>query len=86
MAAPKGNKFAGSRKGIKNKRTQQWEEFTAYCLEGGLERFREELDKLSGKDYVQVYLKLLEFHKPRIQELQCKSTDVLNITPIQWVL
>lgn len=66
MAAPKGHKFAGSRKGIPNKKTAQWETFSEYCLNGGLERFEHELNTLEGKDFVNAFTTLLEFHKPKL--------------------
>ena len=67
MGAPKGNKFAKGRpKGGKNERTQQWETFTEYCLNGGLQRFEQELNTLEGKDYVNAFTALLEFHKPKL--------------------
>jgi len=79
MAAPKGNKFAGSRKGIKNKKTTTWELFCAHAMSGGLERFKEELAKLSGRGYVESYLKLLEFHKPKLARTEVidKSDKIL---------
>ena len=63
---PKGKKYGGgSRKGIPNKRTQQWEMFTEYCLSGGLEKFQQELNTLQGDKFVNAYLQLLEYHKPK---------------------
>lgn len=82
MAAPKGNNFAGSRKGIKNKKTQQWEDFCEYSLGGGLEKFRAELDKLNGKEYVQAYLTLLEYHKPKLARSEVNLEGNLNIQDI----
>lgn len=67
----KGN--SGRPKGAVNKKTAQWEVFAEYCLNGGLERFEKELNSLEGKDYVNSFLNLLEFHKPKLQR-----TDVNN--------
>ena len=61
----KGNKFAGSRKGKKNKKTVTWETFANYCVNGGLEKFSKEMNSLDGKDFCYVFLSALEFHKPR---------------------
>lgn len=72
MAAKKGNKHAGSRKGIPNKKTAQWEAFSEYCLNGGLERFERELNTLKGKDYVNAFITLLEFHKPKLARTEMK--------------
>ena len=79
MAAPKGNKYAGSRKGKPNKRTEQWEAFTQYCLEGGLQRFEQELNALEGKDYVNAFMGLLEYHKPKLARTENK-TEVIDHT------
>jgi len=35
-------------------------------MNGGLEKFKQELNTLEGKDYVNAYLTLLEFHKPKL--------------------
>ena len=79
MPAPKGNKFAGSRKGVPNKKTSQWEAFSQYCVEGGLERFERELNTLEGKDYVNAFINLLEFHKPKLNRT---TLDGNQTTPI----
>lgn len=62
----KGKKTGGRKKGAPNTKTAQWETFSRYCLEGGLKKFRQELDKLEGKDYVHAFTDLLEFHKPKL--------------------
>lgn len=80
MAAPKGNKFAGSRKGIPNKKTQQWETFADYCLTGGLEKFQKELDSLSGKDFIIAFSNLLEFHKPKLARNENINEDKGELT------
>lgn len=56
----------GRTKGAKNKRTEQWEAFADYCMTGGLERFKKELDSLKGEKYVNAFANLLEFHKPKL--------------------
>lgn len=56
----------GKPKGAKDKRTIQWESFSAYCMEGGLERFAQELNTLEGKDYTNAFTNLLEFFKPKL--------------------
>lgn len=67
MAAPKGHKkYGGRAKGAPNKRTEQWEQFVEYCMNGGLEKFQTEMEKLTGKDYVSAFANLLEFHKPKL--------------------
>ena len=70
----------GLRKGVKNKRTEQWETFADYCLNGGLERFERELNTLEGKDYVNSFLSLLEFHKPKLARTEVKNSGQTKIT------
>jgi hypothetical protein len=81
MAAPKGNKFAGSRKGIPNKKTEQWEAFSEYCLNSGLEKFKEELDKLEGKQFADTFLAILEYHKPKLARSDVNHSGDVTITP-----
>lgn len=62
----KGNKKGKGRpKGAANKRTETWEAFTDYCLNGGLERFKREMNSLKGKQFTDTFLSILEFHKPK---------------------
>lgn len=70
MPFEKGNTVRGSRKGKKNKRTEQWDAFADYCLNGGLQRFQDELGRLKGKDYVMAFSNMLEFHKPKQQRIE----------------
>ena len=46
MPFQEGNKLGGRKEGSKNKKTAQWETFSEYCLNGGLERFEQELNSL----------------------------------------
>lgn len=88
MAAPKGNKFAGSRKGIPNKKTEQWDTFSEYCLDGGLEKFKNELDTLKGEKYINAFLALLEYHKPKLARttLEGDKDNPINMAPIIQIL
>ncbi len=52
--------------GSKNSKTEEWEIFRMHCLSGGLKKFQEELGKLEKRDYVESFIKLLEFHKPKL--------------------
>ena len=78
-------KTGGREKGVSNKKTAQWETFVEHCLNGGLERFQKELDNQDGDKYVESYLKLLEYFKPKLArtELTGKDGDYLGI---KWVI
>jgi hypothetical protein len=72
----KGNtEGKGRGKGTPNKKTETWEAFSSYCLEGGLEKFKTELKRLEKKDYVNAFLTLLEFHKPKLARTVDKEGD-----------
>lgn len=55
----------GKKRGTKNKKTQQWETFNEYILNGGLEKYQEEMDKLKGKEYIHAFQNQFEYHKPK---------------------
>ena len=81
MRFEKGNKLAGSRKGSPNKKTEQWDVFSKYCLEGGLVKFQTEMNTLKGKQYVDAYLTLLEFHKPKLARSVNKEGEDVESLP-----
>lgn len=62
----------GRPKGAKNERTKEWEAFSTYCLTGGLKKFKEELEKLNGKDYITAFNNLLEYHAPKLARSEIK--------------
>ncbi len=76
----KGNK--GKPKGAVNKRTVQWEAFSEYCLNGGLQRFEQELNALEGKDFVNAFTTLLEFHKPKLARTQVEHSGGIEVKQI----
>lgn len=81
MVFIKGHKLSGSRKGKKNVKTQQWETFSKYMMEGGLSRFQTELDKLQGKPFVDSMISLLEFFKPRLARTELTDKDGAPLFP-----
>jgi len=85
MPFKEGRKKTGGRtKGAVNKKTAQWEAFAEYCVNGGLKRFEQELNSLEGKDYVNSFLNLLEYHKPKLQRTEVKH-EVDNETVKQLI-
>lgn len=75
----KGNK--GKPTGAKNKKTEQWEAFSEYCLTGGLDRFQKELNGLKGRQYVDAFLTILEFHKPKLARTELTGDDGKELVP-----
>lgn len=82
MAKPRGKPFekghpklGGREAGTLNKRTEQWEMFRDYCLEGGLEKLQKELNRLRGANFVYAFATLLEFHKPKLKRTEVTGKD-----------
>lgn len=69
---------SGKKKGSVNQRTQQWETFSEYCLNGGLKRFEQELNRLEGKDFVSAFTTLLEFLKPKLARAEMKHEGEIS--------
>ena len=78
----KGKKTGGRAKDTPNKRTQQWETFSEYCLNGGLKRFEQELNSLEGKDFVNAFTTLLEFHKPKLARTEMKHEGEIAVKQV----
>jgi hypothetical protein len=61
-----GNKKGKGRpKGSKNKRTEQWEMFSEWMMNEGLVKFKTELCKLEGKEYVSAVSNMMEYFAPK---------------------
>jgi hypothetical protein len=70
MAFEKGKgKTGGRAKGIKNKKHLLLESFAKSVIEGGMEKFQSELNKLSGIKYVHAYLALYEYVSPKLRRV-----------------
>lgn len=76
----------GKKKGTKGKRTLILNTFAEYIVEGGMEKFQTELNKLTGKDYVQSYLAIFEYVKPKLARQEVKSTGgTTNTVKIEYI-
>lgn len=91
---PRGNpnwgkghkKVGGKAKGSKNKSTLILNTFAQTIVEGGMEKFRDELEKLKGRDYVNAFTTFFEYVKPKLartelvgkegKELEIKVTHI----------
>lgn len=80
MAFRKGKIKTGGREvGVTNKKKLLIDAFAMSVCDGGMERFQEELEKLSGKDYVYAYLTLFEYVKPKLSRLDATVTGNISI-------
>jgi len=71
----KGKKTGGRHSGTRNKNTLILETFAETIAKGGMEKFQQELDKLSGKDYINAYLTVFEFVKPKLARTEHKAAQ-----------
>lgn len=60
----------GRGKGTKNKKTLAWEALGKYLTEDGARKYKAELLRLKGKEYLDAYNKMLEFFKPKLSRTQ----------------
>lgn len=82
MAFSQGkNKTGGRKAGIKNKHTLLLENFAQTITENGMVRFQEELDKLTGKDYINAYMALFDFVKPKLSRVEVKDETPKDYRP-----
>lgn len=71
MAAPKNHqKWGGRQKGSPNKETTTIRKFLAHVTDNNRGRFEEELSLLTGKDYVNSFLQLLEYSTPKLARVE----------------
>jgi hypothetical protein len=55
----------GRPKGTKNKKTEQWEVLGASIMNEHTEKFNNEMSKLQGEKFMDMYIKVLEYFKPK---------------------
>lgn len=67
MAQPKGHTGNpnGRPKGTKNKKTQQWEILGESIMNEHTERFNASLESLDDDKFMDMYIKVLEYFKPK---------------------
>jgi hypothetical protein len=84
MGLKKGqtNNPNGRRSGSKNERTKQWENLGESIVGKCAERFQEELFALKGKEFVQMYIQVLNFFKPKYQSTELKADQTSKVTVV----
>jgi hypothetical protein len=74
MAFEKGKeKTGGKAKGSKNKKTLILDSFANTIVDGGMEKFQTELTKMEGREYVNAFLQLFEYVKPKLSRMEMKA-------------
>jgi hypothetical protein len=66
-------KTGGRQKGQPNKKTLVLDSFAQTIVDGGMEKFQQELNKLEGRDYVAYFLSLFEYVKPKLSRTEVKA-------------
>ena len=64
----KGN--AGKPKGAKSKKTLVLDAFAQHVVEGGMDKFMKELNSLKGVAYVNAYMAIFEYVKPKLARIE----------------
>lgn len=82
MAAPKGNNYAGSRKGVKNKRTQESIERVEWVL-GLLEpNLEEDIASITSNERVKLWNDLQEYVRPKLARTQVEHSGGIEVKQI----
>jgi hypothetical protein len=72
---PKGhtNNPAGKPKGIKNRRTLEWQELGESIRTKHAERFNNVLDQLDDEKFAEMFLRTMEYFEPKLQRSEVKQ-------------
>lgn len=65
----------GRGKGATSKKVALVKGFTDHMLAGGADKFKRELSKLKGRDYVHAYMTLMEFSIPKKARVEHSGAD-----------
>lgn len=68
-----------SRKGKPNFLTKESREIVSLIAQNNFEKFETELKKLEGKDYCMVYLRLMEYHLPKLNRTEITDNTTAPI-------
>lgn len=61
------------RKGIPNKTTSEIRERFSAIIDGNIEKYQKELEKLEGREFVSAFNQALEFALPKLQRIEQKT-------------
>ncbi len=80
----KSNNPKGKPKGVKNKRTVEWEQLGGFITDEGAKKVMSYLKTLEGEELFSKYERLLNYFKPRMAQSQIEhkgnAFDNVNIT------
>ena len=78
-------KTGGKQKGTPNQRSKEWEELGDAIKTRHSNRFNEILDTLPDEKFIDKYLQVLEYFKPKLARTENKHEGDLTVTTIQVV-
>lgn len=81
-------KTGGKKKGQKHRKTLILNSFAESIVSGGMEKFQRELLKLKGKPFIDAYMTLFEYVKPKLArtELTAKDGEDLSISFTETII
>ena len=66
---------AGSKPGSKKKKTIEWERLGKFLTETGAERALTVMGKMEDEKFIDVYMKMLEYFKPKLARTEIRDAD-----------
>lgn len=70
----------GKPKGAKSEKVKFWNQLKEWMVEEGSEKFKSELMKLQGKEFVTAYSQTLEYFKPKLSRAEVKNENNSTLT------
>jgi hypothetical protein len=69
----------GRPKGTLNKRSEKWNQLCDYLLDDGIDRLQNAMSGLEPKEFIDAYVKILAYIKPKLQSVDTNSTEGIKI-------
>lgn len=76
-------KNAGKKKGSKNLKTIEWEQFGRTVIDGNLQQVQDYMNSLDGKNNFEAWLKLIEYFKPKLTRSDVNQNNSGSLIIIQ---
>jgi hypothetical protein len=73
---------SGKPKGAISEKTKFWNQLKDWMTEDGADKFKVEMERLEGKDYIQAYNQALEYFKPKLARTDSKITQVTKLITV----
>lgn len=90
----KGDKRPRKPVGTKDKKTllkekvglSTWEKMAGWLVEEGMERYKQEMESLEGKDFIYAHTTLMEYFKPKLNRTTLegggKPIEIINLSKL----